>query len=107
MIRVLLVDDSPNYARVVAYTLDQQPDMKVVGIAGTLAEARAMLKGVDVAILETSSHALSLDRFVVTMRGEKHGREGVKLEEELLVTETGSEPISRFPFEDELLEAQV
>jgi Xaa-Pro aminopeptidase len=39
--------------------------------------------------------------------GEKHGREGVKLEEELLVTETGSEPISRFPFEDELLEAQV
>jgi Xaa-Pro aminopeptidase len=39
--------------------------------------------------------------------GEKNGREGVKLEEEVLVTETGSEPISRFPFEDELLEAQV
>ncbi|HKP23020.1 MAG TPA: Xaa-Pro peptidase family protein [Dongiaceae bacterium] len=39
--------------------------------------------------------------------GEKHGREGVKLEEEVLVTETGTEPISRFPFEDELLEAQV
>ena len=39
--------------------------------------------------------------------GEKHGREGVKLEEEVLVTETGAEPISRFPFEDELLEAQV
>jgi two-component system response regulator DevR len=52
MIRVLLVDDSPNYARVVALTLDLQPDIKVVGIAGTLAEARAMLKGVDVAILD-------------------------------------------------------
>lgn len=39
--------------------------------------------------------------------GEKNGREGVKLEEEVLVTEHGSEPISRFPFEDEFLEAQV
>jgi Xaa-Pro aminopeptidase len=35
--------------------------------------------------------------------GEKGGPEGVKLEEELLVTETGAELISRFPFEDELL----
>jgi len=35
--------------------------------------------------------------------GEKNGSEGVKLEEEVLVTETGIEPISRFPFEDELL----
>src|SRR6185436_17493049 len=39
--------------------------------------------------------------------GEKHGREGVKLEEEVLVTETGTEQISRFPFEDDLLEAQI
>ncbi len=35
--------------------------------------------------------------------GEKNGPEGVKLEEEVLVTETGIERISRFPFEDELL----
>ena len=35
--------------------------------------------------------------------GEKGGREGVKLEEEVLVTETGGALISRFPFEDELL----
>jgi Xaa-Pro aminopeptidase len=35
--------------------------------------------------------------------GEKGGREGVKLEEEVLITETGSELISRFPYEDELL----
>jgi Xaa-Pro aminopeptidase len=39
--------------------------------------------------------------------GEKRGREGVKLEEEVLVTETGAEQISRFPFEDELLEVQI
>src|SRR5262249_7726660 len=39
--------------------------------------------------------------------GEKGGSEGVKLEEEVLVTEHGGELISRFPFEDELLEAQL
>jgi Xaa-Pro aminopeptidase len=37
--------------------------------------------------------------------GEKGGREGVKLEDELLITETGSELLSRFPYEDELLGA--
>jgi hypothetical protein len=31
----------------------------------------------------------------------------VKLEEEVLVTEQGPQVISRFPFEDDLLEAQV
>lgn len=35
--------------------------------------------------------------------GEKGGREGVKLEDEILITETGSELLSRFPYEDELL----
>ncbi|CAN5485480.1 Xaa-Pro peptidase family protein [soil metagenome] len=39
--------------------------------------------------------------------GEKDGREGVKLEEEVLVTDTGTELISRFPFEDELLGTEV
>ena len=28
---------------------------------------------------------------------------GVKLEDQILVTETGPEPLSTFPFEDELL----
>jgi Xaa-Pro aminopeptidase len=37
--------------------------------------------------------------------GEKNGREGVKLEDEVLVTETGGEVLSRFPYEDELLGA--
>lgn len=35
--------------------------------------------------------------------GERHGPEGIKLEEEVLVTETGGVPISRFPYEDDLL----
>ncbi len=35
--------------------------------------------------------------------GEVDGLEGVKLEEELLVTETGLQPISRYPYEEELL----
>jgi DNA-binding NarL/FixJ family response regulator len=52
MIRVLLIDDSAEYARVFSLTLERQPDIKVVGIAGTLAEARRMLEGVDVAILD-------------------------------------------------------
>jgi Xaa-Pro aminopeptidase len=37
--------------------------------------------------------------------GEKNGPEGVKLEEEILVTETGTALLSRFPYEDELLES--
>lgn len=35
--------------------------------------------------------------------GEEGGHEGVKLEQQLLVTDTGTELLSRFPFEDELL----
>lgn len=35
--------------------------------------------------------------------GEKNGAEGVKLEQQLLVTETGNKLLSRFPFESELL----
>jgi len=39
--------------------------------------------------------------------GEIGGHEGVKLEEEVLVTATGTELISRFPFEEELLVHEV
>lgn len=35
--------------------------------------------------------------------GEENGKEGVKLEQQVLITETGIELLSRFPFEDELL----
>jgi Xaa-Pro aminopeptidase len=39
--------------------------------------------------------------------GEKGGREGVKLEDEVLVTESGVELISRFPYEDTMLAAEI
>jgi Xaa-Pro aminopeptidase len=39
--------------------------------------------------------------------GEKNGRQGVKLEEEVLVTESGPQLISAFPFEDDLLEREI
>lgn len=35
--------------------------------------------------------------------GENNGEEGVKLEQQLLITETGTEVLSQFPFEEELL----
>ena len=36
--------------------------------------------------------------------GEENGSEGVKLEQQLLVTETGTELLSQFPFEEALME---
>jgi len=39
--------------------------------------------------------------------GEQNGREGVTLEEEVLVTERGAELISTFPFEDDLLQREI
>ena len=39
--------------------------------------------------------------------GEVGGREGVKLEDEVVITERGAEPISRFPFDDALLDPAV
>jgi Xaa-Pro aminopeptidase len=39
--------------------------------------------------------------------GEAGGREGVKLEQQVLITETGVELLSAFPFEDELLGREV
>src|SRR3546814_3346535 len=35
--------------------------------------------------------------------GEEDGREGVKLEQQVLIAENGAEPLSTFPFEDLLL----
>lgn len=39
--------------------------------------------------------------------GEKNGGEGVKLEEEILITESGTELISRFPYEEDFLTPEV
>jgi DNA-binding NarL/FixJ family response regulator len=52
MICVLIVEDDALYRRVIVLLLERQPDIEVVGEAGSLSEARTMLKGVDVAILD-------------------------------------------------------
>lgn len=52
MIRLLLVDDHASIRQALAWLLDQEPDMRVVAQAGSLAEARRMLRGVDVAIVD-------------------------------------------------------
>ena len=40
---------------------------------------------------------------VESFMGEAGGREGVKLEQQVLITETGLELLSTYPFEDELM----
>jgi DNA-binding NarL/FixJ family response regulator len=52
MIRVLLVDDDAMYRRIFTLLLERLPDIRVVAQAASLAEARTMLGGVDVAILD-------------------------------------------------------
>jgi Xaa-Pro aminopeptidase len=39
--------------------------------------------------------------------GEVGGDEGVKLEQQVLITETGTLLLSTYPFEDELLDRQI
>jgi len=52
MIRVLVVDDHVLFRRVLVSLLERQPDLEVVGTAGSLSEARTMRKDVDVALLD-------------------------------------------------------
>ena len=52
MIRVLLVDDRVDFRGAFASLLEGQPDIEVVGMAGSLEEARRKLRGVDVALLD-------------------------------------------------------
>ena len=40
---------------------------------------------------------------VESFMGEAGGREGVKLEQQVLITETGVQLLSTYPFEDELM----
>ena len=51
-IRVLLVEDHTFLREALALALAREPDLAVVGQAGSLAEARSQLDGVDVAILD-------------------------------------------------------
>jgi DNA-binding NarL/FixJ family response regulator len=52
MLRVLVVDDRADLRQVFAELLDEQPDLRVVAQAGSLADAHHMLEGVDVALLD-------------------------------------------------------
>ena len=52
MIRVLLVDDHASFRESLALLLEREPDITVVGQAGSLAEARPLLPGVDIAIVD-------------------------------------------------------
>ena len=52
MIRVLVVDDRVDFRLAFVGLLEGQPDLEVVSQVGSLAEARTMLEGVDVALLD-------------------------------------------------------
>jgi DNA-binding NarL/FixJ family response regulator len=52
VIRVLLVEDHASFRQALAFLLDREPDIVVVGQAGSLAQARQMLEAVDVTIMD-------------------------------------------------------
>jgi DNA-binding NarL/FixJ family response regulator len=56
MIRVLVVEDNIGFREALVELLEKQPDIKVVGTAGSLSEVRtmleAMLEGMDVVLLD-------------------------------------------------------
>lgn len=52
--RVLLVDDHSSIRQALALVVEQEPDFTVVAQAGSLAEARGLLNGVDIAVVDLS-----------------------------------------------------
>ena len=52
MIRILLLEDHTAFRQALAMALSFRPNICVVGDAGTVAEARTRLKGVDVAVFD-------------------------------------------------------
>ena len=52
MSRVLLVDDHASFREMLAFVFDRQLEFEVVAQAGSLAEARRMLEGVDLAVVD-------------------------------------------------------
>ena len=52
MIRILLVEDHASFRQTLAFRLEREPDMFVVGQAGRVADAGAQLTGVDVAVID-------------------------------------------------------
>jgi two-component system nitrate/nitrite response regulator NarL len=51
-IRVLLVDDHLSFRQPLAFMLMREPDITVTGQAGTVAEARPLLPGADIALID-------------------------------------------------------
>jgi DNA-binding NarL/FixJ family response regulator len=52
MVRVLVVDNNIEHREVFSQVLDHQADIEVVAQAGSLADARSKLEGIDVAIID-------------------------------------------------------
>ena len=52
MIRVLVVDDNVSFRSALVSLLERQPDIEVMGQAGSLSEAHTMLESIDVALLD-------------------------------------------------------
>src|SRR5215212_7546938 len=52
MIRILLVDDNTDYRQTFYRMLERQADIEVVGQADSLAAARQLLRGVDLALID-------------------------------------------------------
>lgn len=52
MTRLLLVDDHSAFRQPLAFMLNREPDLEVVAQAGSLAEARGLLSGIDLAVVD-------------------------------------------------------
>ena len=52
MIRVLLVDDHASFRQALAFMMGREPDITITAQAGSLAEGRRVLEGVDVAVVD-------------------------------------------------------
>jgi DNA-binding NarL/FixJ family response regulator len=50
--RVLLVDDHATFREPLSFMFDREPDFEVVAQAGSLEEARGMLEGIDLAVVD-------------------------------------------------------
>ena len=61
----------------------------------------------DMALVYDGELAPGMTLSVESYVGEVGGREGVKLEQQILVTETGHELLAKYPFEEALLGRQV
>jgi DNA-binding NarL/FixJ family response regulator len=52
MIHVLLVDDHSSFRQPLAFVMERESDLTVVAQAGSLAAARCVLEGIDVAVVD-------------------------------------------------------